>query len=298
MEDMKSGKKKVVVHNGPFHLDDVCAVAVLALLFDDNIEIIRTRDENKIATADYVLDVGSKYDGIHFFDHHQESILRDNGVPYAAFGLVWRSFGEVLCDSEEVAKIIDQELVQPSDANDNGVQFFVIRGDLEPFCLHDVIRIFNANWKDKERDDDAIFASLVEFAKGLIAREILRIKARVEGEIIVRKTYLESTDRQILVLDENYGVSDSFFAEFPEILFFVAPYGDRWQAKGVRQNPGNLKLRKNFPKKWAGLRDEELQVVSGVSDAVFCHRNLFMAAAWSKEGAVALAKKALLGRGR
>ena len=52
--------------------------------------------------------------------------------------------------------------------------------------------------------------------------------------------------------------------------------------------------RKNFPQDWAGLRDEELQKVTQVSDAIFCHRGLFLAVAKSKEGAIALAEKALV----
>ena len=53
--------------------------------------------------------------------------------------------------------------------------------------------------------------------------------------------------------------------------------------------------RRDLPEGWAGLRDKELARVTGVSDAVFAHRNRFMAVAKSKEGAIALAKLALGG---
>ncbi len=42
-----------------------------------------------------------------------------------------------------------------------------------------------------------------------------------------------------------------------------------------------------------GLRDEELQKITGVEDAVFCHKGLFLAVSKSKEGAVKLAELAL-----
>jgi len=61
----------------------------------------------------------------------------------------------------------------------------------------------------------------------------------------------------------------------------------------VQDNPKTFINRKNFPKPWAGLRDEELANVSGVRDAVFCHRGLFLAVAQSKEGAVKLAQIAV-----
>ena len=56
---------------------------------------------------------------------------------------------------------------------------------------------------------------------------------------------------------------------------------------------GMFEDRMKLPAAWAGLRDEELAKVTGVPDAVFCHRALFLAVAKSKEGALALAKLAL-----
>jgi len=61
----------------------------------------------------------------------------------------------------------------------------------------------------------------------------------------------------------------------------------------MRLNPNSFENRKDFPNTWAGLRDEEFQKVSGVSDAVFCHRGLFLIGAKSKEGAIKLAQIAL-----
>jgi uncharacterized UPF0160 family protein len=63
--------------------------------------------------------------------------------------------------------------------------------------------------------------------------------------------------------------------------------------RAVRDDPKTFINRKNFPKLWAGLRDEELQNVTGVKDAVFCHRGLFLAVANSKEGAIKLAQIAV-----
>ena len=58
--------------------------------------------------------------------------------------------------------------------------------------------------------------------------------------------------------------------------------------------PENVRLvRTRNPKEWGGLRDEALQRVTGVSDAVFCHTGLFLCGAKSKEGAITLARKAL-----
>ncbi|MEK7140170.1 MAG: MYG1 family protein, partial [Patescibacteria group bacterium] len=66
-----------------------------------------------------------------------------------------------------------------------------------------------------------------------------------------------------------------------------------WSAKAIRTDPKTFNNRKDFPKPWAGLRDQELQEVTGVSDALFCHKGLFMAVAKSQKGAIKLAQIAV-----
>ena len=51
--------------------------------------------------------------------------------------------------------------------------------------------------------------------------------------------------------------------------------------------------RIKLPESWRGLRNEELEGVSGVKDAIFCHRGGWFAVAGSKEGALLMAQKAL-----
>ena len=76
-------------------------------------------------------------------------------------------------------------------------------------------------------------------------------------------------------------------------MIYPKENNDEWCVKAVREKGKEFENRKDFPKAWAGLRDEEFQKITGVSDAVFCHRALFMAVAKSKDGAIALAKQAL-----
>lgn len=52
---------KIGTHDGYFHGDEVSAVAMLQLIFNDTI-IIRTRDRAKLDTCDIVVDVGGVYD--------------------------------------------------------------------------------------------------------------------------------------------------------------------------------------------------------------------------------------------
>ena len=74
-------------HGAKFHSDDVFATAFLRLIKP---EIQVTRG----------FEVPADFDGIVYdigrgrFDHHQEDKeYRENGCPYAAFGLLWREYG-------------------------------------------------------------------------------------------------------------------------------------------------------------------------------------------------------------
>ena len=65
------------------------------------------------------------FDGIVYdigrgkFDHHQDDKeYRENGCPYAAFGLLWREFG-AQCIGEEEALRFDEKFIQPLDESDN-----------------------------------------------------------------------------------------------------------------------------------------------------------------------------------
>ena len=52
-------EKILVAHNGSFHADDIFACAtILASFPKENIKIVRTRDEEIIKSADFVVDVG------------------------------------------------------------------------------------------------------------------------------------------------------------------------------------------------------------------------------------------------
>ena len=95
---------RVATHSGSFHADEVFALATLRLHFGV-IGIIRTRDPEELAACDLRIDVGRKYDPESGdFDHHQgDAGERANGIRYASFGLVWKSFGAQVCGSEAIA---------------------------------------------------------------------------------------------------------------------------------------------------------------------------------------------------
>jgi len=289
----------IATHSGNFHLDDICAVATLQLLLaDEEVNVVRTREEKKIADADYVVDVGGTYDPtVNRFDHHQEgfSESRENGIVYASFGLVWKEYGETLCGSTEVADIVDERLVQSIDALDNGIQLSEPKMEgVYEYSLHSAVSAFRPTWKEDEALADERFQTLVTTARELISREIQTAKDWHEGVQHTQSIYEHAKDKRIIILDKRYPWK-KILAEKPEPLYVVYPGRVRgyWRVKTVSDSPYDFKNRKPLPKAWAGKRDEALQKVTGVDTAVFSHNERFLIVAKEKEDALQLAKKAL-----
>ena len=110
---------RYVTHSGMYHADDIMSTALLQLVYGSH-EIIRVNsiNENEIKDDDIVFDVGGGK-----FDHHQiDSEIRDNGVPYAAFGLLWRQMSPQLGLHPWAADLMDKEFIQQMDMTDNNGQ--------------------------------------------------------------------------------------------------------------------------------------------------------------------------------
>lgn len=295
--------KTLVTHDGSFHADDIFAATTLSILLEirgENFEIIRTRDEEIINKGDYIFDVGGIYDEqLNRFDHHQigGAGKRENGIIYSSFGLVWQKFGVEIAGEKEIADFIEQKIVIPVDANDNGIDLYKTNFmNVSPYTLQDVFAIFSPTaLEDLEKDEQ--FKKALALAKEILAREIKKAKDQIEITKIIKGFYEKSKDKRVVVIDEpkvsRYEIWDAL-QSFPEPLFVV--YGDNedWSVVAMRKEENSFGNRKDFPKTWAGLRKKELQNITGVSDAVFCHKNLFLSVAKSKEGAIRLAELALV----
>lgn len=291
-------KIKIVTHNSKFHTDDIFAVATLSLaLGEEDIEVVRSRDMEVIKTGDYVVDVGLVYDhNLHRYDHHQEGGAgkRENGIPYASFGLVWKHFGEQVCGSQKIGERIDQTLVQPVDAGDNGVQTFELKiDDVIPFTVGAFFDTYNPSWKNEDNTRMKEFMLAVGVARDLLKRIIDREKDFFEADEIVRDFYNKSTDKRFVLMDKYYP-SNETLCTFPEPLFTAFPQGDgKWVIKAIKDNDESFVYRKYLPKDWSGKYGEELEKITGVVGANSCHNALFIATAKSKEAILKMAEIAL-----
>ncbi len=291
--------KKIVTHSGAFHVDDIFAVATLVLALGDDVSIDRSRDSSDWAKADYLVDVGAKYSPSEgFFDHHQEQGAgkRENGIPYASFGLVWKEFGLNLSDGDDIVFTrIEEKLVCPVDAVDNGISLYEVKeGSCDPYTIHDFFRLFHPEaGADKKKNAEA-FETCVNIAKDILRREIKNTKESVRLERFVEEAYQNSVNKQVIILKQRYPWP-RVLETHPEPLFVVYPDFENgtWAVKAVRKEKNSFDSRKPFPETWAGKRDEELQHITGVKDAVFCHTGRFIVIARSEAGAIELTRKAI-----
>jgi uncharacterized UPF0160 family protein len=204
---------------------------------------------------------------------------------------VWKTYGEDVCGSKEIAMRLEKKFVEAIDANDNGVNLFEPKNDITPMTIQDVFMNFRPTWKEEE-EYDGPFMELVPFAKKILEREIKRASDELLAQSIVENAYATAPDKRVIVLDDNLPWHETI-EKYPETIYVVSPKSGNWRVEGVRLKKFSFDLRKKLPEAWGGLRDEQLQKLTGVNDAVFCHRALFLGVAQSKEGAIALAEKAL-----
>lgn len=295
--------KEVIIttHDNLFHLDDLFACAVLGLFLDMNstpYKIVRTRDMDLINQSDYVVDVGNIYDpSVNHFDHHQKEGAgsRANGIPYASTGLVWKKYGEILSGDRDIAAKIDQKIIQVLDADDTGVQYYKnILDDIETLTIHDFLYTFRPTWKEDPESFNTVFLDLIPLVKKYVLRAILVEKDKTEALKKVEDAYNQAIDKRIILMEKPYP-GDDFLMSKKEVLYKISPNanGTAWGVKTIRDSRESYDNRKDLPLAWKGLRDEELQKVTGVKDAIFCHNALFLATAKSKEGALELAKIAV-----
>ncbi len=258
-------------HSGKFHADDVFSSALLKILYPE-IKIIRCNKVPDNVEDSIVFDIGR---GV--FDHHQtDAEIRENGMPYAAFGLLWREFGSSILGDIN-AEHFDESFIQTLDYSDNCGK---------PNTLATVIAAYNPTW-DSEISRDEAFEQAVILAKEMLIKMFDRYKGEARAETLVKQAY-ENKIGDVVVL-ERFLPFRKVLKE-TEINFVVYP-SDRggYCIMNIDRDEGARK----FPETWCGLEEEALQRESGLSSARFCHNGGFLLAAETIEDCLLASKSAI-----
>jgi len=322
---MTDNTTTIATHHGSFHADDVFGVGVLMGVFPSH-TLVRTRDQAQIEAADYVVDVGGIWDAATGrFDHHQRGFDGARparqvdgqtvpGVGYASAGLVWSAHGAAYVQAwaathghsldehavQDVVRSIDHSLVQYLDIVDTG------QGDVSPgiFGLSSLLAQLNTHWMEeqgldadtKARLQERRFREAIAITRTFLDHAISKKVAQIRSVETVRQAPRLLGGRVLHLAAGGMPWTRVVVDEMPDVLFVIYPDsdGNQYQVKTVPVEAGSFTARKDLPKSWSGLRDQELATVTGVADSVFCHLNLFIGGARSLDGAVRLAELALL----
>lgn len=267
--------KRAFTHNGVFHADDVFSSALLMLI---NPEIVIKRGST----------VPENYDGIVFdigsgqFDHHQASRrVRGNGVPYAAFGLLWEAYGRLVLEDED-ARRFDENFIQPLDESDNTGKDHVLAQ-----CVSE----WNPQWNEPDADRMRRFERAVTWAGQLLEAKFRAIRAQREaiGQIHI---WMQEQSGPILWLHKAMPWKEAVRGtEFLYVCFPSVRGGYMIQA--VPKDGSELKLKKPFPAEWCGKAAEELRILTGIETFTFCHNSGFLCAADTREDAGKVAQTAV-----
>ena len=284
-EQIRKKDASAFTHGGKFHADDVFSAALL-LYLNPEIQIERGNQ------------VRENYEGIVFdvgrgaYDHHQkDSRVRENGIPYAAFGLLWEVLGaEIL--GEDLAVQFDESFVQPLDQNDN-------TGEKNELAT--LIGNFNPTWDAKGGTDEAFFQA-VSVAGMILENKFQRYfgneraDKRVEEVLRAHEADLKTgrvpaEQEKILILPE-FVPCQKHLSE-TKIAFVIFPSNRGGYCIQPQKREYSMNYKCSFPEEWLGLEKEALEEVTGLESASFCHKGGFLMTTGTLEDAVKACKISL-----
>ena len=297
----------LVTHSGGFHADELLSSVVLTRLFP-LARIVRSRSPEWITPgADRIIyDVGGAYDAdAQIYDHHQRGApVRPDGQPYSSFGLIWNHYGrDYLAASgvpaahiEPVHATFDTGFVLPVDLVDNGAlspsTAGVLAGLTLPTLLETLKPVFDNI--DPEADDRA-FHNALTIARSFVEARLAQISAKLRAEGLVHQAIIAAGQGRVLELPMGMPFRPAIMkAGADHLLFVVHPRQTDWCLTTIRRADDGFEVRADLPAAWAGLTGTDLEAASGITGASFCHNGRFVAAAKTREAALAMAELAVI----
>lgn len=202
---------------------------------------------------------------------------------------------------------IYQSFIQEIDGIDNGVPQF----DGEPKYrinthLSSRVKNFNPGWMDHKTHEEVDelfqkakdyvgneFADKVQYfgvswlpARNLVEKAVEdRLKVHPSGEIMELERFCPWQEHLREIEREVGGV------EIKYVLFEGGSEDFRVQCVPVKE--GSFVCRKFLNKKWFGIRDDELEKVSGIEGIKFCHATGFIGGAKTRDATLKMAEMSL-----
>ena len=296
----------LVTHSGGFHADEVFSSVILTRLYP-SAKLVRSRAPQWITPGPdrVIYDVGGAYDAAAgIFDHHQRGApLRPDGQPYSSFGLIWHHFGRAYLeasnvpaeDVEALHASFDASFVVPVDLVDNGAVSLSEAGPLASMTLPGLIETLKPVFDSTDpAAEEAGFSLALSIARSFVEARVANSAAKRRAEAVVHQAIVAAGADRILELPRGMPFRPAIVkAGADHLLFVVHPRQQDWCVTGIRQSDEGFAQRADLPAAWAGLIGEALELACGVQGASFCHNARFIAAATTREAALAMAALAV-----
>lgn len=288
----------IATHSGMFHADDVLAVAILASLFKNH-TVVRTRDKDEIAAADFAVDVGGSYNHLlRRYDHHMPSPPRGQyGRAISSAGLIWHHYGLLYLRTigipkeytkrlvtinlhERVLEAISWRWIRPIDRVDNGES-----NEVTPLSdLVSAMRPISVE-RSPERFDELFLETMTIVIK-MFERACFHAAdweiARLDFEQSPKTT--ESLGR-ILISEVEVRTFGHHILSDVHFVLFPAMDNDHYIIRPILTED-RRSYKTPIPEQFLGLEQPAIEGL-GVEGINFIHQTGFTARADSKEAAVA-----------
>jgi len=307
---------RIVTHNGKIHSDEVASVALLTAYFSNQgveVDVLRTRDSNKILPTDILVDIGLEYNhNFYRYDHHQNDFSetwsneKNNNIPLSCAGLIWRHYGEEIVEMylsnnpdqydhsfnyteetiTELKNNIYYRLIQEIDAHDNGIEY-----QSNELNISELISSLNSdiNNEDSQNENFNRAVSLVGNIFDIKFKEIINTyfnfqkdletvsQMDLSGPYLIVKHNIPTIFKCISQLDPDYKVKFCIFVN------------DKEYTIKTRREEGN-----KFSPICPILSEEVLKLSCDVNDVIFIHKAGFLAKTKSLETAKLIINLSLL----
>gem|GEM_PF-3009925 len=191
-------------------------------------------------------------------------------------------------------EIIDQKICLPVDAIDNGILISKNILDFKPYDFGSFQKSFYPISGDN-KDFNKAFLEVVGIFKKILEKEIKKAYKIIKDEKEFCKIYNSSKEKRYIYLKNNLILPKNISIKYPELLFTIHKGFEKGfiinTVKSSEKDP--FERKKHFPKSWSGKQEEDLEKISGVDGATFCHKGIFIAGASNLEAAQKMTEIAL-----
>jgi uncharacterized UPF0160 family protein len=324
--------KVIGTHSGTFQADEAMGCWMLRQLpAYRNSRIVRSRDAAVLDKLDVVLDVGGVYDHSKLrYDHHQrgyderfaakENEGEERCTKLSASGLIYRHYGkevilqhypELTTDYLDLAYVkLYDKLLEALDAIDTGVEPVEEGAKLlykDSTGLSSRVGRLNPRWNEPDAvDPDDRFLEAVsvcgqDFVSVLESIVESDLPAREHVERALLQRHERPGDEEIIVFEtgglpwQNHLYQLEKIHDVDPLIKFVL-YTDQagmWRVQAVTVEGAGFTNRLSLPSAWRGLRDQELESVTGIAGCRFVHAAGFTGGSNTYEGALQMAQAAL-----